>query len=212
MDNIILGLLLMCDRTIYQLRERIDQGINLMYSSSMGSIQAAIKKLLNCGYINYRETIDNRKYKKIYYITESGKQRFFEWINTPIEEQSPRNPELAKIYFMGFSDKENRETTIRKHLRFLEEQYNALAVICEEGKNIEIPEEHKDILNYQLASALYGRDIIKFNIDWFEIYSQRWGREKYEAASIRQFVYCILHQWKRTCGVDTFYSRRLCKP
>ena len=44
MDNIILGLLLMCNRTIYQLRERIDKGINLMYSSSMGSIQAAIRK------------------------------------------------------------------------------------------------------------------------------------------------------------------------
>ena len=46
MDNIILGLLLMCNRTIYQLRERIDKGINLMYSSSMGSIQAAIKKFI----------------------------------------------------------------------------------------------------------------------------------------------------------------------
>jgi hypothetical protein len=47
MENIILGLLLMCNRTIYQLRDRIDKGIKLMYSSSMGSIQEAIKKLLN---------------------------------------------------------------------------------------------------------------------------------------------------------------------
>lgn len=35
MDNIILGLLLMDNRTIYQLRERIDKGINLMYITSM---------------------------------------------------------------------------------------------------------------------------------------------------------------------------------
>ena len=55
MDNIILGLLLLSSRTIYQLRERIDKGLNMMYSSSMGSIQAAIKKLLNCGYIQYEE-------------------------------------------------------------------------------------------------------------------------------------------------------------
>ncbi len=45
MDNIILGLLLLESRTIYQLRERIRKGMDLMYSSSMGSIQAAIK---NC--------------------------------------------------------------------------------------------------------------------------------------------------------------------
>lgn len=168
MDNIILGLLLMCNRTIYQLRERINKGINLMYSSSMGSIQAAVKKLLNCGYINYEEIIDNGKYKKVYCITESGKQHFFEWINTPIEEQSPKSPELAKIYFMGCSDKNNRETTIQQHLIFLKEQYNVLEAICEEAKNIVVPEERKDILNYQFVSALYGKDLIKFNIEWFE--------------------------------------------
>lgn len=168
MDNIILGLLLMCNRTIYQLRERINKGINLMYSSSMGSIQAAIKKLLNYGFIDYEEIIDNGKYKKIYCITESGRQHFFEWINAPIEEQSPKSPELAKVYFMGFSDKKNRETIIQQHLMFLNERYNALAAICEDAKNIEISEEHKDILNYQLVSALYGKDLIKFNIDWFE--------------------------------------------
>ena len=39
MDNIILGILLLSSRTIYQLRERIDKGLNMMYSSSMGSIQ-----------------------------------------------------------------------------------------------------------------------------------------------------------------------------
>lgn len=168
MDNIILGLLLMCNRTIYQLRERINKGINLMYSSSMGSIQAAIKKLLNCGYINYEEVIDNGKYKKVYYITERGKQHFFEWINTPIEQQSPKSPELAKVYFMGFSDKKNREASVQQHLIFLKEQYNVLETICEEVKDIDISEEHKDILNYQFVSALYGKDIIKFNIDWFE--------------------------------------------
>lgn len=168
MDNIILGLLLMDNRTIYQLRERIDKGINLMYSSSMGGIQAAIKKLLNCGYIDYKEVIDNGKYKKVYSITESGKQHFFAWINGPLEQQRPKNPELAKVYFMGFSDKENREKSIQQHLSFLNEQYKALTLICDEAENIQVSEEHKDILNYQFASALYGKALIKFNIDWFE--------------------------------------------
>lgn len=168
MDHIILGLLLMCNRTIYQLRDRISKGIHLMYSSSMGSIQAAVKKLLNCGYINYEEMIDNGKYKKVYGITENGKQHFYEWINAPIEEQSPKNPELAKIYFMGFSDKKNREANIQQHLLYLKEQYNVLETICEGAKSIDVSEEHKDILNYQFASALYGKDLIKFNIDWFE--------------------------------------------
>lgn len=139
-----------------------------MYSSSMGSIQAAVKKLLNCGYIDYKETVEKGKYKKVYRITESGKRYFLEWINTPVEQQGVRCPELVKVYFMGFSDKENREASIQSYLSFLKEQYCALEIICEEAKDAEIPESSKEIFNYQLASAFYGKDLYKFNIDWFE--------------------------------------------
>ncbi len=168
MDNIILGLLLLCSRTIYQLRERIDKGLNLMYSSSMGSIQAAVKKLLVRGYIDYEETVENGKYKKVYRITESGKRHFLEWVNAPIKQQEVRCPELVKVYFMGFSDWENREASIQSYLSFLKEQYCALEMVCEEAKNAAVSESNKEIFNYQLASAFYGRDLYKFNIDWFE--------------------------------------------
>lgn len=43
MDNIILGLLLLTDRTIYGLRERIDKGLNLMYSSSTAVFRRRLK-------------------------------------------------------------------------------------------------------------------------------------------------------------------------
>lgn len=86
---------------------------------------------------------------------------------TCLISHSPKSPELAKVNFMGFSDRKNREENIQKHLLFLNEQHHALEMICEEAKNINVSEEHKDILNYQLASAFYGKDLIKFNIDWF---------------------------------------------
>lgn len=168
MDTIILGLLLLSSRTIYQLRERIDKGLNLMYSSSMGSIQAAVKKLLDSGYIDYKEIVENGKYKKIYSITESGKQFFFIWINSPIDSQHSKNPELAKLYFMGFSDVNCREDSIKAHINYLNEQYLALNAICEEADSVKYPDEHKDIFVYQLACARYGRDLMKFNIDWYK--------------------------------------------
>lgn len=168
MDNIILGLLLLSSRTIYQLRERIDKGLNMMYSSSMGSIQAAIKKLLNCEYIQYEEVVENGKYKKIYSITDKGKQNFIEWLSTPMEIQSSKNPELAKLYFMGFSTKEKREAVLQESVSKLKEQYDILDAICKEAENIKIPDEKKDILHYQLAAARYGKDFMKFNIEWYQ--------------------------------------------
>ena len=165
MDNIILGLLLLSSRTIYQLHERIDKGLNMMYSSSMGSIQAAIKKLLNCGYIQYEEIVENGKYKKIYSITDSGKQHFIDWVSTPMEIQNSRNPELAKLYFMGFSTIEKREAGLHKYISKLKEQYDVLNTICKEAENVRVSQEHKDILYYQFAAAQYGKDFLKFNIE-----------------------------------------------
>lgn len=168
MDYIILGILLLGNRTIYQLRERIDKGLNLMYSSSMGSIQAAIKKLLNGGYIQYEETVEKGKYKKIYFLTDSGKQRFSEWVNSPIESYNTKNPELAKIYFMGFSDEKNRKRNLESYLSHLEEQYKVLNVICKEADSIRISADCEDIVFYQFAAARYGRDFMKFNIEWYK--------------------------------------------
>lgn len=168
MDNIILGLLILESRTIYQLKDRINKGLNLMYSGSLGSMQAALKKLLNNDYITFEEIVENGKYKKVYSITESGKNAFFKWVNSPMENQNPKNPELAKIYFMGFSDKQNREKNIREHLSYLKEQLAVLNEICQSADQVDIPQNKKDIFNYQLMSAIYGRDFIKFNIDWYE--------------------------------------------
>ncbi len=168
MDHIILGLLLLSDRTIYQLRERIEKGLHMMYSSSMGSIQAAIQKLLNRGFIQYEEVIENGKYKKIYAITKSGRQHFAAWITTPLSVQGIKNPELAKLYFMGFTPKENRQTGIQAYISQLKQQYEGLNIICEEMTNIIVSDKNKDILYYQFAAARYGRDFMKFNIQWYE--------------------------------------------
>lgn len=168
MDNIILGLLLLSSRTIYQLRERIDKGLSLMYSASMGSIQAAVKKLLAGGYITFSETVESGKYKKVYSITDSGRQRFFDWVNSPIESADFKNPNLVKIYFMGFAEKNRRAEIVGQHLAELREKLGVLTAICEEGERAEVPEQGRDIFYYQLLTARYGADFLRFNIDWYE--------------------------------------------
>lgn len=168
MDNIILGLLLLSSRTIYQLRERIDKGLSLMYSASMGSIQAGIKKLLAGGYITFAEIVENGKYKKVYSITDSGRQRFFEWVNSPVESADFKNPNLVKIYFMGFAEKKRRAEIIGQHLGELKSKLSVLTAICEEGERAEVPAEGIEIFNYQLLTARYGADFLQFNINWYE--------------------------------------------
>lgn len=168
MDNVILGLLLLSNRTIYQLRDRIGKGLNLMFSSSMGSIQAAIRKLLKNGLIDFEETVENGKYKKIYHITDSGRKAFFQWVNSPIEAQYAKSPEMAKVYFMGFAEKESRVAAVQEHLDFLKRQFAILNEVCASANAAEVPVAYRNVYNYQYISAVYGRDMIQFNIAWFE--------------------------------------------
>ncbi|MDE7164294.1 MAG: PadR family transcriptional regulator [Clostridiales bacterium] len=167
MEYIILGLLLLQSRTIYQLRKRINEGLNLMYSCSTGSIQAAIKKLLKSGYIRVDEIVENGKQKKLYSITEAGKTQFNAWVNSAIDNNAGKNPELAKVYFMGFSEKDNRIKLIQNHIHELQNALSTLENICEDGEDILADSQENDILFYQLQTAKYGRDLIRFNIDWY---------------------------------------------
>lgn len=168
MEHIILGLLLLQSRTIYQLRKRINDGLHLMYSCSMGSIQAAIKKLLHNGHISVSEAIENGKLKKLYIITNSGKIYFTAWLNSPIESVTAKNPELSKIYFMGFAEKETRIKLIENHIADLTKVRSDLEKICDNGKTLSSEMKSNDILFYQLQTAIYGRDLLKFNIEWYD--------------------------------------------
>ncbi len=167
MEYIILGLLLLQPRTIYQLRKRIDKGLHLMYSCSTGSIQAAIKKLLSGGCISVEEMTENGKLKKIYDITDTGKAKFYAWINSDISCGAFKNPELAKIYFLGFSQRSTQTEAIKNYIKDMEKIHSDLEKICSEGDDISAAMQDNDILFYQLQTAKYGRDLIKFNIDWY---------------------------------------------
>ncbi len=166
MENVILGLLLLCPRTIYQLKKRIDEGLNLMYSCSTGSIQVSLKKLLRGGFITVAEMSEGGKTKKLYSITDKGKEKFLSWVNGAIDGGAVKNPELAKVYFLGFSQKENRTGQIEARIKGLQQTLAELEKICKEGESLN-PQDN-DILFFQLQTAKYGRDLMRFTIGWYE--------------------------------------------
>ena len=168
MDHMILGLLILKPRSLYELQQCMEAGLHLMYSSSPGSIQAALKKLLNAGFIEFQEETQGRRKKKVYSITASGREDFRIWVSSPMKTGSARDPELGKLYFMGLSDKESRIQNLREGIESLRQPYAVLSAIVSQGETMQVPPEAEEILHYQLASARFGRDFIRFQIDWYE--------------------------------------------
>jgi len=168
MDKIILALLFFQGKTLYEIKEKFSGNLNLMYSSSTGSIQSAIKKLLRDGLISCEEKVENGRYKKLYFITEKGKKELDIWINSPFKEARSRNPELAKLYFMGLSDPVRRLERIREYISSLEKYHAALQTVYEEGLSLHPPEEYRELFEFQLITVKFGVDTSKYEIWWLK--------------------------------------------
>lgn len=129
MEHIILSLLLLKGMTIYEIRTYIQQNLSTVCSDSLGSIQVAIKKLLDKEYINVEEYIDNNMLKKQYSVSEKGTIYFKEWIGTPMNIQKMKNMEEGKFFFLGMASKEKRIAFIRDYIKNLNAEYDKLCQI-----------------------------------------------------------------------------------
>ena len=168
MDKIILGLLILKCRTIYEIRAKFAENLNLMYSSSTGSIQAALKKLLAQGLIEFFESEENGRRKKVYVITDSGRAEFSKWVNSAFDDAQNKNPELAKLYFMGLSDKTERQRRVQKLIADIEKTHLTLSALYNDGLALTPSDEYRDLFNYQLMTVKFGKDYTAFQLQWFK--------------------------------------------
>ena len=129
MEHIILSLLLLKGMTIYEMRTYIQKNLSTVCSDSLGSIQTAIKKLLDKEYITVQEYIDNSMIKKQYSVTEKGVIYFKEWIGTPMNIQKMKNMEVGKFFFLGMASKEKRIAFIENYIESLHSEYDKLCQI-----------------------------------------------------------------------------------
>ena len=195
MDKIILGILMLRRMTAYELRNTIRDNFKSMCSDSLGSIQAALKKLLSLKMVTFEELVEKGVNKKRYAITDDGEKILMEWIKIPIDISKTKNIDAGKLLFMGYISKSEQKNLINKIILSLEEEYTALKNLKEsinfESERLEIEnylltdteyqkriknlnkknnisENIKEISKFTLASLDYGIDAVDFNIRWFK--------------------------------------------
>ena len=200
MDKIILGILMLHRMTAYELRNFIKNNFKSMYSDSLGSIQAALKKLFELEMVTFEELVEKGVNKKRYSITEAGQETLIEWIKIPINTSKTKNYDFGKLFFMGYVSKKDQKTLIDKIILSLEEEYEALKKLKESidvdeeseeienylltdmeykdriknlDKGKELIENIKEISKFTLATLDYGIDVTSFNIEWFKKLKKR---------------------------------------
>ncbi len=195
MDKIILGILMLRRMTAYEIRNVIKSNFKSMCSDSLGSIQAALKKLLKLEMVNFEELVEKGVNKKRYAITELGHKALIEWIKVPIDTSKTKNVDFGKLLFMGYVSKGDQAKLIDKIILSLEEEYRELknlkASIDEQAERaelenyllldieyqkrfrnlseeIDLSKNIKEVSKFTLAMLDYGIDVVEFNIEWFK--------------------------------------------
>lgn len=195
MEMIILGMLMFKRFTIYEMRNYIHTNLRAMCSDSVGSIQATIKKLLANEMIIYNEYVENSVNKKLYEITDLGRQRFSELVQKPMAAGKMKNMELSKLYFMGLVPKTERIPLIDAYIKELQEELNHMhgieyavkqigsekekyvAAIKSDLKYAEdmmrysghssLTDSINDIIEFTLCTLEYGLRITEFELSWY---------------------------------------------
>jgi len=167
-EFVILGLLALRAMTVYEINKALERGVSLFYSASFGSINAAIGKMLEKGWISGEEKVENGRNKRVFHLTSSGRQAFQDWLASDIEAEKVKDPGLTRLYFMGFAPAHERIRVLEVHLEKLRRTLDALELIHQQTTSLQIPLELQTKAKFQLLTLQYGRDFYAFNIRWYE--------------------------------------------
>ncbi|MBF1700627.1 MAG: PadR family transcriptional regulator [Streptococcus sanguinis] len=207
MDKLILGLLMIKHFTVYEIRQVMRQNFSSMCSDSLGSIQAALKKLSQQGAVTYSEYVEKGKMKKEYAITALGRILFLEWLKTPIDMSKNKNMDLGKFLFMGYLPKkeqlqmldltiEGLEVEVQEFeavkdaIRFTEEQEKVKAYLeqnshlatelIETSQAADLAESISQIGYFEIKTLEFGLDSARFQLEWFSKLRQQLAKNEKE--------------------------------
>jgi DNA-binding PadR family transcriptional regulator len=95
----ILGFLMESEMTGYDLKRRFQDPVGFFYRASDGSLYPALKKLAADGLVTMRTERRGRRARKIYAITERGRERFLAMLREPAQPLYVFDEAQVKVYF-----------------------------------------------------------------------------------------------------------------
>lgn len=126
LEYIILGMLMEKEMSGYDLKQWMVECTSYFFDASYGSIYPALKRMEQKGYIIYRESIEDGKFKKLYTISDLGKENFLCWLEQPIEFVKANHNYLVNIYFYKYLPIDVAIKNLKEFVKVLEQHLDQL--------------------------------------------------------------------------------------
>ena len=168
MIYVILGFLMMKQMTKYDLKTVLSRDISPFYASSYGSINNGIKKLLELNYIDFTETVDNGRHKKVYFILEVGEEAFIKWLKKDIDLGKQKDDLSLKLFFYGFLTIEERIQRLETY--YTQQKINHLEYTAyyKNVSKVSYPKDVADIAVCQIMTLDYASKHLACDLEWLE--------------------------------------------
>ncbi len=160
----ILGVLSMKPRSGYDIKKFCDTTISHFWNENFGHIYPVLKQL-EAEQLIEPDNLRSEDRKKLYHITEKGKQVFCDWLAQPAEPTPPRSELLLKLSFGNHMSKEKAIQLLQevreRHTRNLE-KYREMESSYEKNEAAKLDPAYP----YWLSSLRYGILTAETTLRW----------------------------------------------
>jgi DNA-binding PadR family transcriptional regulator len=146
--EVLLGLLAIEPMSGYDLGLTIRQTVGHFWNESYGQIYPNLKKMAGAGLVSCKtERQKGKPDRRIYSITEKGRERLAKWLEVPPQPEIPRNEMLLKLFF----GEQVSPQVLIGYVEQMAKERRALLEVLERAEHEEIDK------NQQYPEAAYWR-------------------------------------------------------
>jgi DNA-binding PadR family transcriptional regulator len=126
LKHALLGFLNYGGMTGYDLKQCFDQSIQHFWNANLSQIYPALSQLEEDGLLTMKvEYQEDRPNRKVYHITEAGREELRRWLREPMAPQLHRHPFLIKVFFGRSIKKEELLVQLRHNLALHKDELSA---------------------------------------------------------------------------------------
>jgi len=102
LEHAILGFLEVGPKTGYDLKKRFDRSVAGFWPADQSRIYRTLAKLNKAGYVSQEVVAQaDRPNRKLYHITDRGREHLYQWMSEAQPGSPPRNAWLVQLFFSG---------------------------------------------------------------------------------------------------------------
>jgi PadR family transcriptional regulator AphA len=163
----LLGFLSYAPMTGYELKQHFDRSIYYFWNAKLSQIYPTLTRMKDEGLLAMEvEYQENKPNRKVYHITEAGREELLRWLRGRADVSPTRDAFLIKVFFGGKLEKEEVLAQLHHHLALHQERLAAYQGAVREAmqQNIEATGLEREGFFWSLTLEMG----IKYERAWIE--------------------------------------------